>query len=426
MNYYKNGKKIAENRISLNSNQILLTQQEAEYKVNQSFLQSLGLSVSEKFHSSLSGISRAVNQYYRTLDPRLNVKYSYINGIDNFHISSLQSETDEPILIKFNPECKKDFNIKIMEFINHGQPVTFNITELSSNSLGLNNIFPQADMLGIVTITPKEKIKANIEILDSDDNILVEFEDNLYIGDTTFSFKSEKFGGLLSLIIDKATFKNEAYREETTILLNYKIWDNQDLQSLKYFTQIYRLFEKMYASGTITLNINIDGKIYYSSVNSLENEKFYGLFSLLSYTYYSRLLCEKLDIRIFFDSSCSFSAEEHQNIYDTVIAIKDKNTNDSFTTNLNFSSLEYLDPKNIENGLEISCNKEYVISLNNLFNHKINKRLYIIHTFLNFNKEVVYSFKNSKHFYEIFFDNTDKSGTYKRSSTLKNPMHNTE
>ncbi|WP_336034086.1 hypothetical protein [Acinetobacter bereziniae] len=421
----KKWKVIAENRISLNSNQRLLTEQEAEYKVNQSFLQSLGLSIPEKFNTSLSGISKAVNQYFHNLDPRLNIKYSYINGVDNFQISSLQSETDEPILLKFNPECSQEYNIKIKNFINHGQPVTFNITELSSNSIGLNNIFPQTNMLGTVTINPQKDLKANIEILDSNDNILVEFENNLYIGETSFSFKSEKFDGLLSLIIDKANFKNEVSREETTILLNYKIWDSHDLQSLKYFTQIYRIFEKMYASGKITLNINIDGIVYFSSVISLENEKFYGLFYLLSYTYYSRLLCKTLDISILFDSSCSFSAEEYQDIYDTVITIKDINTKDPFTQTLKFNSLEYINPENLKDGLEISFNKEYIININNIFNHKVNERLFITHTFLNLKKEVLYSIKNSKHFYDIYFDNTDKSGTYIRSSSLKNPLHHT-
>jgi len=419
----KKWKEIAENRISLNSNQRLLTEQEAEYKVNQSFLQSLGLSIPEKFNTSLSGISKAVNQYFHHLDPRLNIKYSYINGINNFQISSLQSETDDPIIIKFNPECNNEFNIKINDFINHGQPVKFNITELSSNSVGLNNIFPQTDMLGTVTISPHKNLKANIEILDFDDNILVEFEDNLYIGNSTFSFKSEKFGGLLTLNIDQAKFKKEEYREETTILLNYKIWDYQDLQSLKYFTQIYRIFEKMKASGTIKLNIIIDGIVYFSSENSLENDKFNSLLSLLSYTYYSRILCKTLDLSISFDSSYSFLAEEHQDIYDTVMVIKDTNSKDPFIQKLKFSSLKYFDPKNIKDGLEISFNKEYLININNIFNHKINKSLFITHTFLNLKKEVLYSFKNSKHYYDIEFDNSDKSGTYIRSSSLKNPLN---
>lgn len=189
----KQWKKIAEERIRKNSNKRLYTEEEAEYKTHRSLFQSMGLSLPERFNYSLTEIAKAINKQINELDPRLDVKYSHINGCDHFEIRTIQSKVDDdPILFQITPSDPVQHRIKLDELFNHGRAVTFDVNEFTTNSDGLNLIFPKNMVQGAVTLNPTNKKDALIEIQDSDNNTLISFEDIISIGCSTFSFNSEK------------------------------------------------------------------------------------------------------------------------------------------------------------------------------------------------------------------------------------------
>lgn len=414
-------KKNAEFRISKNSNKMFYTHEETEHKVQRSFLTSIGMSINEKFSHSLTEMAKSINKYLNDLDPRLDIKYSYEEGKDHFKISTTESCIDNPVLIEFSPENTNEYNEKYNEFIEHGKSFTFNISNITSNSDGLNILFPLNVKDGFITINQNNKIKVFIEISDSNDNSIVDFEDYIYIGNSSFSFNSSKFDGLLSLTIDKAHFSEKSQRKETTLFLDYKIWDNQNLLTLKYFDQIYKIYKKILDKSEFNLKIYIDGSIAYSTKYEFKDEKLTNLFAILSYTYHSRLLCRILNLNIKFKSECPFTSDEHQSIYDTILAIENKNTNESFTCSYFLVSNKYVSPEIMSTADYLSITNEYKVNISNIFRENINQIIYIHYEFYNVETEVKHEINKDHHQYRVKFNNSNCTGTLKRTTKLERP-----
>lgn len=111
----KQWKKTSENRLRKNSNKKLYTENEVTDKVTHSMFQNIGLSIPEKFTGSLTEVAKAVNEYIRILDPRVEVKYSYINGCNHFEIRTTSSHKDDPISFKITPSDPEEHRQKLEE-----------------------------------------------------------------------------------------------------------------------------------------------------------------------------------------------------------------------------------------------------------------------------------------------------------------------
>ena len=141
----------------------------------------------------------------------------------------------------------------------HGKAVTFDVNEFSSSSDGLNLILPQKVAKGSITLAPHSKMKAIVEIQDSDENTLISFEDDFYIGDSTFSFESKKYDGLIKFKIDKAPIVTNDGKRETTMTLDFQVWQDQSLLMLKHFDQAYKLYKNLSKSNVFYIKIYADG-----------------------------------------------------------------------------------------------------------------------------------------------------------------------
>lgn len=414
----KEWKKSAEKRIRDNSNKKLYTEDKTEYKTHQTLFKSMGLNISERFHYSLTEISKSINKKIHELDPRANVRYSHINGCDHFEINATQNNVDDPILFKIIPSDPIEHALKLEELYQHGTAVTFNVNEFTTNSEGLNLIMPNQSVKGAVTLGPTNKIKALIEIQDSESNSLISFEDFISIGQSTFSFSSKKYDGLVSLIIDKAPITSKSQRRETTLNLNFKIWDGFDLTKLKYFDQVHKFYKQLLNSKCFHIKIFFEGHEIYTSKNEVKDEIFQGLYAVLSYTYHYRLLCQILKKNINFKSEIYFSAEEHQQVYDAVEEYKDITSNDTFTSSFTVLCHE----ENISSGVfssgQISYQKEEILEIDNLFDEHISQNVFVQHVFSKVKAKAICTKQDQLYQYKITLDNADRSGFYKRTTTL--------
>lgn len=414
----KQWKKSAEKRIRDNSNKKLYTEDETEYKTNQTLFKSMGLNISERFHYSLTEISKSINKKIRELDPRADVRYSHINGCDHFEINAVESNVDEPLLLKITVCDPKEHQIKLEELFNHGTAVTFDVNEFTTNSDGLNLIFPKNIVQGAITISPTNKKEAIIEIQDLNSNTLISFEDIIYFGNSTFSFHSEKYDGLLGLTIDKASFTSKSQKRETTFTLNFKVWDGFDLQSLKYFDQVHKLYKQLFNSKCFYIKIFFEGQEVFSSKNEVKDEIFQGLYAVLSYTYHCRLLCQILKKNINFKSEIYFSADEHQQVYDAVEEYKDITSNDAFTSSFTVLCHEENISSDVFSSGQISYQKEENLEIDNMFDEHISQNIFVQHVFSKVKAKAICTKQDQLYQYKITLDNADRSGFYKRTTTL--------
>lgn len=414
----KQWKKSAEDRIRKNSNKKLYTEDETEYKTHQTLFQSMGLSIPERFQYSLTEISKSINRKIQELDPRVDVRYSHINGCDHFEINAAQNNADDPILLKIIPSDPKEHALKLDELYQHGTAVTFNVNQFTTNSDGLNLIMPNKMAKGAVTLGPTNRIKALIEIQDADNNVLISFEDFMSIGTSSFSFKSEKYDGLIGLTIDKASFVSKSQRRETTLNLNFKIWDGFNLTTLKYFDQVHKLYKRLLNSNYFYIKIFFEGQQVFTSKNEMKDEIFQGLYAVLSYTYHCRLLCQILKKNINFKSEIYFSAEEHQQVYDAVEEYKDITSNDTFTSSFTVLCHEENISSDVFSSGQISYQKEEILEIDNLFGEQISQNVFVQHVFSKVKAKAICTKQDQLYQYKITLDNADRSGFYKRTTTL--------
>jgi ribosomal protein L37AE/L43A len=414
----KQWKKIAENRLRENSNKKLYTEGEVNEKVTHSMFQSMGLNIPEKFKGSLTEIAKAINEYIRKLDPRVEVNYSYNNGCNHFEIRPTELSKDDPISFKIIPSDPEEHRRKLEDLFRHGKTVTFEVNEFTSNSDGLNLILPQKVANGRVTLDPSTKIKATVEIQDSDENTLISLEDNLFIGDSTFSFESQKYDGLVKFKIDKAPILAKEDRRETTMILNFQVWQNQDLLILKYFDQAYKLYKNLSKSDRFFVKIYVDGNEIFKSKNKVNDELFEGILTILHYTHHCRELCKILRLNICFDSTVYFIAEEHQQIYETVQKYEDIILTNKFTSEIAVQT-EELQPLEIFNKGIFSIERGEEIKIDNIFNQKVSMIIFVQHIFSKVRTTTTYKGKNIFHSYNLKLDNSDQLGSYTRTTSLR-------
>ncbi|EOQ61108.1 hypothetical protein F935_03454 [Acinetobacter calcoaceticus ANC 3811] len=410
-------KNLAEQRIKQNLNQKLYTQSEAEYQVNHSLLQASGISVPRRIQSSLSEIAKAINQHINHLDPRLDVHYSFINGHDYFNIN-IKENTEEAITVKFTPVSPKEYTQKFQDLLDHGHRFSCDISKIMTNSSGLNVLLPTDSEDATLTIEPNNKRKAVVEIENEEGNSLVTFEDVLILGRTTFSFFSQKFEGLLTFNINQIPYKGGSIKDAMNLNLNVHLWDNKLLSQLNYFEQIFKLYKTLSNLNKFSIKIYIEGLLVFSTTSNIPQTTFYGLNSLLSYTYYSSLLCNILKIEIPFQSEITFTAEEHQDIFETVEALKTIEIVDDFSCDCTLFEDKNLSIIFIQNSNEITIEQNTLIEIDNIFNLKIYENVYIRHIFKEANISLTKDKISKNQIYKVKIDNSNRLGKYFRTTTL--------
>lgn len=418
----KQWKKIAENRIRENTNKKLYTESEVTSTVTQSMFQSIGLSLPEKFTSSLTEVAKAVNQYIQKLDPRLDIKYSYINGCDHFEIHPTELNQDDPVLFKITSSDPKEHRQKLEELFKHGKAVTFVVNEFTSNSDGLNIILPHSIASGAVTINPVKIMKATVEIQDSDENTILSFEDDFHIGDSTFSFESQKYDGLVKFKIDKAPIITKGDKRETNITLDFQVWQDKNLLRLKYFDQAYNLYNFFAKSDGFFIKIYVDGDEIFKSKNYAKDQFFQDIFTILNYTHHCRQLCKILKQDICFNSAVYFSAEEHQQILNAIQNYEDFTLTDKFKSSFTVQSEQLFESTEIFSGCVLRVEQRKEVKIDNIFNQKISKVIFLSHEFSNVKANVTHEQKNGLQSYTVYLDNSDKLGVYSRTTSVTPPI----
>ncbi|MBE2171921.1 hypothetical protein IIQ44_08365, partial [Acinetobacter oleivorans] len=314
-------KKEAEHRIKINSNSRLYTQSETDYKVHHTLLQGMGLSLPNRMQTSISEVAKAVKSYIHKLDQRLEVEYSFINGSNHFEIN-VKEDIDDPVIVNFIPIDSSEYNKKFLELIDHGQTLSCDIAKVTTNSLGLDSIFPQNLKDGILIIEPNNKRTAIVEIQNEEGEILISFENDLIMGRETFSFSSMKYNNLLNFKINKIPYSGQSVKNGFNLDLNFQLWNNKNLYKLHYFDQIFKFYKALSNCKKFKAIIYVDGLEIFSSNATIGKTSFSRLLPLLSYTYYCRLICNILHLDLLFRSDITFTAEEYRDVFETAKAIK--------------------------------------------------------------------------------------------------------
>ena len=174
----------------------------------------------------------------------------------------------------------------------------------------------------------------------------------------------------------------------------------------------------MFNSKCFYIKIFFEGQEVFSSKNEVKDEIFQGLYAVLSYTYHCRLLCQILKKNINFKSEIYFSADEHQQVYDAVEEYKDITSNDAFTSSFTVLCHEENISSDVFSSGQISYQKEENLEIDNMFDEHISQNIFVQHVFSKVKAKAICTKQDQLYQYKITLDNADRSGFYKRTTTL--------
>lgn len=419
----KKWKQQAELRVLTNSNKVFHTETELTKTIASKVLEShlVGANFSSIVGGSLNEITKAVQEELKILDPRLNILCNYINNETHYEIHVVE-DSNESVNVSFQPNNSLEFKEKYSRLLEHGESFEISINEIFSNSDALNYIFPSQIEDGIMRIRPTKNHVALIEIIDDQDNVILEIEDELIIGNKSFSVFGKKFANLLSI-----SFKNINFGEEHVKKTNFDMsihfteWNQIDIRILPYFNKIKNIYEKIERAKTLNLKISVQGNEIYSASSSEMTKQVTPILNFLEYTDICRKISKELDIIVPFKTDISFSSAEHKKLFEISELLEEKieqkKYNGSFT-------LDPTSPQETENLFKTSdCQLllQQVLVVNDLklFDKEFSFNIFVKHVMNNPFFSLVKKIKeNGKTLYKYEIKEKDENSFYSREGTL--------
>lgn len=300
-------KRLAEEKAKEELNQPLFNQNEVNNMVINSTISMInGIPTTEIFNL----VQNAIHAEVKTLeakDPRFSVVPKYTEQGISYQLCPKED-------ISINMILPREYISKHREFIEHGKDIILSTDSISvSGSDLIQSLCNQAERINI--IGPKRQAILRFRIIDNMTNIVEFFNDingNISFGTKSFTFSGKGFGDILK--VSMQIFKNNISKISMSIVLDK--WENISLLELPYFVKLWRFFTKIESGSRLYTDLEIDGDSVISNLelNINQNDKFEILYALLQYTNHARNICERLNQKIFFTKHISFTSEEHQEI----------------------------------------------------------------------------------------------------------------
>lgn len=267
---------------------------------------------------------KATSKALESLDERFIVDSSYDNGITRFNLNAI-----EPVSIKVNFKKNKKYTVGYQRLLRQGEPFEINPEDIkTSGSLLIDEILQQPNGKLIL-----QGQSANVVLklrLNNKESMLVDSVDDIYgelrYGTEALSFKGACFNGILNI---NALFPHGGNSCKFSMYIDFGVWADQQVLNLPYFKKIKAIFDKITLGWGIDFKIEIEGEeVLSGDCDNARNDFYRRLCALLSYTDSSRELSLFLNKALPFDSSVTFTADEHRNLRRAVRLLKGDNTKD--------------------------------------------------------------------------------------------------
>ncbi len=419
----KNWKKSAELRVLQNSNKKFLSENEVAKEIHGALLKSRLQDFSAITNQSLSGMTNAIQQELKLLDPRLDIYCSYLRNQTLYEIHAVENTLEEPVKIKFTPSYSQDFQKKYHDLIAHGHGFECLLDEFTSNSEALNTIIPSKLQDGVVILKPNNKYSATLELTDENKNIILEIEGDFISGNKSFSVNAEKFGGIV-----KASFKNILFEEQTIRNTNFDLsinidhWDGVELRKLPYFDKVKMIYQKLYKTKILNAKIFVEGLDVYTATSSIKSEKLINIVTLLEYIDVCKKISETMGFNVLLESGIAFTGVEHEKLHEISDLLHQVADEKVFSCSMSLSKSKDT-VENLSDFLsaeKIIIQQIYDIKDLKIFSKFLDFKLYVQHIMIN-PKITLQDIKNHKKECKYIISNGGEGSVYKRQVS-KNPF----
>lgn len=370
----KEWKRNNEMLIRASVNEQILTDQEVQQKVAKKILSSIGVENSEKISNSISDISKSIEDTVSKLDPRVSIKYSYDNGFNRYQIFSQNSKID-PVVLYIEPKNNSEYLDKFNNLIEHGNDFSTELINFSSNSLGLNYVFPTSSDGAIVKVINNKREDIRVELEDNNENLLIILNGEITFGNKSFSIISSSLDDVLEFRIEKFLVNEEKSKVE--INLKVEKWNNKNVLDLVNFDRINKLYKKFRILESISANIYMkSGKEFNINLNT-KNDFFKNLTTHLDSIHLVRKLSKLLELSFIYDCSCPMTMNDYNYLQYLYSEIEPLET-DSLYEHVFYIQVEDKDAIDIlKNGSDFKYENQISLEKLNIFGEILDTLAYI-------------------------------------------------
>ncbi len=273
-------------------------------------------------HAAISNVHKASKQRLDSLDPRLRVETTYLNGTTTFSIHALETV---PFNISIPTELAQVWRDGMANLIDHAQVAKLPATGIKVTgsplieALHSGSEFAPRHML----VEPcKKRAVLKLKLLDRETNCVEQFDDcdgAVSMGRKSLRFEGELCQGLIGLAFNVPV--SEAPHEGTVTLTDaFEKWVGEDIRELPYFEKLARFFELLASGWRLECALELDGVSALSGALNMgaENDYFRGNNNFLRYTALARKLAKYLGLAIRFDPLAKISTEDFEALDEAV------------------------------------------------------------------------------------------------------------
>lgn len=266
--------------------------------------------------NSVKNVCTAVAQNLQKLDPRFDVRASYLDGVTSFEFYARENVKAR---ISVDRSYVEEFQRKYKHFVDYGErfkidsdAVTFTGSKLFEKfSAGSNGTveFSQNSIQAIL----------KLHVVDIASGTTHVFDDS--VGEITFGKKACQFScstydGLLCIKLSKdLDDMSSNFTINTTF--DFSKWNNCDVSKLKYFNKIYNALDVIKGGCLINVALEQHGETLLSGSASTEkgNQTIDSLYVVSDYIKAVRGIASYTSQEVFYDNGFSYSSETHDILY---------------------------------------------------------------------------------------------------------------
>jgi len=269
--------------------------------------------------SAIATVHAASEQAWESLDNRMSVKSSYINGKQVMAIGA--KDEPVPLVWKFGGEHGQ----KMQGLIRNAQPFSIPSKELTITGSDLfSKLLEQS---GVMLMLPQRKPAiVKLSLLAVDGSAKFQFDEitgNITIGTEILVFEGSCFDGLFSLRLEVPL---SGKGESGNFSFNFDLskWDGVDIQSLPYFGKLEVLLDAMEERGNLSGVIEYRGDELFKFGTSLKgfNVVDWGAYQYVLFAGAAKKIAQHFDEPVAFDENFYFSEEEHDTVHELVKFIR--------------------------------------------------------------------------------------------------------
>ena len=269
--------------------------------------------------SAITAVHAASEQAWESLDNRMTVKSSYINGKQVMVIGAKGEPV--PLVWKFG----EGHGHKMEGLIRKAQSFSIPSKELTIKGSDLFSKLLEQE--GVMMMLPRGTpaiVKLSLLPLDSAAEFRFdEIAGTVTVGTEVLVFDGSCFGGLFTLHLE-VPLAEEPEAGKFSFNFDLSNWDGLDIQSLPYFQKLEVLLDAMEESGNLSGVIEYRGDELFKFETSLAgfNVVDWGAYQYVLFAGAAKKIAQHFDEPIAFNEGFNFTEQEHHFIHELVKFIR--------------------------------------------------------------------------------------------------------